>query len=153
MQMKTIQIDFDVHKAIEAQRTGFDDEPNDVLRRLFKLKPRDKRPNLDINPDELSQSIETMLDGGWISKNVDLSAGTKVRMEYDGVTHMGEIVDGKWHVEGEDFKSPSGAAVYVVSKQRGQHTSVNGWNYWQVLDETKGKWVLLKDLRDRKKAS
>ncbi|MGO9302185.1 MAG: hypothetical protein ACLP3R_00590 [Candidatus Korobacteraceae bacterium] len=36
-EFRQIEIDFDVHKQIEAIRTSFQEAPNDVLRRVFKL--------------------------------------------------------------------------------------------------------------------
>ena len=36
-ELRTIEIDFDVHKKIEAERTSFSESPNDVLRRLLRL--------------------------------------------------------------------------------------------------------------------
>lgn len=41
--MKTIEIDLDVNKAIEAGRIGFEESPNEILRRLLgiDLRPRD----------------------------------------------------------------------------------------------------------------
>lgn len=46
--MKTIEIDLDVNKAIEAGRIGFDESPNEILRRLLgiDLRPR----NADVRP-------------------------------------------------------------------------------------------------------
>ncbi|MGH6978251.1 MAG: hypothetical protein ACRED4_03000, partial [Brevundimonas sp.] len=38
----TIEIDFDVHKTIETNRTSFAETPNDVLKRLLAIAP----PNL-----------------------------------------------------------------------------------------------------------
>ncbi len=41
--MKSVEIDLDVNKAIEAGRTGFEESPNQILRRLLgiDLRPRD----------------------------------------------------------------------------------------------------------------
>ena len=36
-EMRTIKIDFDIHKRIEMERRGFDDPPNAALRRLLGL--------------------------------------------------------------------------------------------------------------------
>ena len=36
-QTKPIEIDIDVHRAMERQRTSFDQSPNDILREVFKL--------------------------------------------------------------------------------------------------------------------
>lgn len=43
--MKTIEIDLDVNKAIEAGRIGFDESPNEILRRLLGI---DLRPRNDV---------------------------------------------------------------------------------------------------------
>ena len=37
-EFRSIEIDFDVHKVIEIERRGFQESPNDVLRRLLKIK-------------------------------------------------------------------------------------------------------------------
>lgn len=42
---RSIEIDLAVHKCLEAERRGFDETPNDVLRRLLKLEANAKRPN------------------------------------------------------------------------------------------------------------
>ena len=44
MILAPIEIDIEVHKAIEARRLSFDERPNDILRREFGLKRDDARP-------------------------------------------------------------------------------------------------------------
>ena len=39
-QFRSIEIDIDVHKMIEMERQSFMESPNDVLRRLFKIKSK-----------------------------------------------------------------------------------------------------------------
>src|SRR5216110_3271830 len=98
----TIEIDFDVHKVIEAERRGFDDPPLAALRRLLKLG------------DPPAPVGETTSGRPWTYKNVVLEHGTHLRMRYNHRTHEGRIVDGRWLVEGEFYDSPSGAAVGVA---------------------------------------
>src|ERR1019366_1299341 len=88
--LRTIEIDFDLHKRIETARESFSETPNDVLKRLLKIGQATKPP-------------ETESPGGgrpWSGKGVVLPHGTQLRMEYNGRSHSGEIVDGQWHVEG-----------------------------------------------------
>src|SRR5690348_4983985 len=101
----TIEIDFDVHKAIEMARQSFSETPNDVLRRLLKIGqgagslPETGPPRGSGRP--------------WSGKGVVLPHGTRLRMEYNGRSHSGEIIDGQWHVESGVYGSPSAAAVGV----------------------------------------
>jgi hypothetical protein len=116
---RTIEIDFEVNKQIELERTSFQETPNDVLRRLLKIGGKAapapegaKRP--------------------WSGKGVTLRHGTEVRMEYNGKVYNGVIDDGSWLVEGKRFGSPSAAAGGVAVTKNGSHPSLDGWIYWRV---------------------
>jgi hypothetical protein len=136
----TIEIDFDVHKVIEMARESFSETPNDVLRRLLKIGQTPKP--------------ETGLHGNggrpWSGKGVILPSGTRVRMEYNGRSHSGEIIDGQWHVEGGIFGSPSAAAVGVAKNKAGEPiTSLDGWLYWHAQFPGTSKWIPISLLRKR----
>lgn len=127
--LKTIEIDFDVHKMIEAERRGFDDTDNDILRRLLGLGETTAEPDSpDGNP-------------AWAGKGVILPHGTLVRMAYQGVMHDGSIQDGKWAVGLRREKSPSAAARSVTG------TSVNGWAVWEVKRPGDPSFIPLQALR------
>ncbi len=129
--LRTIQIDFDLHKLIEAERRGFGETPNEVLRRLLKLGP----------PSPSHASLKPIVRGrAWSDEGVVLAHGTKVRMSYNGRTHEGEIVDGKWVVEGKSFSSPSGAASGTAITKRGKKTRLDGWKYWEVKLVGEDSW-------------
>ena len=64
--MRTIEIDFDVHKAIEAERQSFSEVPNAVLRRLLKLGP-----GASVMP------TANGIGGAWTGKGVTLTKLTK----------------------------------------------------------------------------
>jgi len=137
---RTIQIDLDVHKLIEAERRSFDEPSLTALRRLLGLP--EKLPTTPPGPSSISP------EGGrpWSSKGVVLPHGTHLRMSYNGRTHTGKIIDGKWHVEGNVYSSPSGAASDVAITKRGTKTSLDGWEYWEVKRPTDAHWVRLLEL-------
>ena len=89
MTARSIEIDFDVHKAIELARTSFSETENDVLRKLLKL-------------GEASVTTSSMETGGlpWSRKGVTLAHGTRLRMEYNGRQYSGAVENGEWVFEG-----------------------------------------------------
>src|SRR4051794_12766273 len=85
----SIEIDFEVYKLIEAERKGFDEPRLAALRRLLGLK---NQPQTD------AASPRPGLP--WIGAGVELPHGTEVKMFYSGRQYDGEILNGKWHVDG-----------------------------------------------------
>lgn len=134
--MRTIEIDFDIHKLIEAERGSFSDSPNEALRRLLGLGAS---PN---------GSPTLMQAGGssWSGRGVTLPHGTQLRMTYNGRQYTGVIDDGAWLVEGERFTSPSAAAGDVVSTKDGRRTQLNGWIYWYCKRPGDTDWATIKEL-------
>jgi len=136
-ELRTIEIDFDVHKKIELERSSFAESPNEVLRRLLKISGQS--PTLS----------EALVNAGrpWSGKGVTLPHGTALRMEYNGRQYTGVIKDGEWVVEGERFKSPSAAAGGVAVTKDGKHTRLDGWVYWYVKRPGDGDWITIRELR------
>ena len=135
----TVEVDFDVYKLIETERRSFDEPRNDALRRLLKLPAAVPAPPRATNGGSPSERA-------WSGVGVTLKHGTKLRMSYNGRLHEGEIVDGKWVIEGRAFDSPSGAASGVALTKRGEHPSLNGWVYWEALAPGSEKWVRIATL-------
>lgn len=139
-ELRTIEIDFDVHKLIEAERRSFGELPNDALRRLLSLPERPREP--------ASVGTAVATGGGpWSSDGVVLPHGTQLRMTYNKRTHSGEISDGKWIVEGRTYDSPSGAASDVGRTKNDRKTRLDGWNYWQVLTPGETEWKSIASMR------
>ena len=134
--MRTIEIDFDVHRAIEMERKSFDDTPNSTLRRLLKLEGT--TPTSDAPPSS---------GRAWAGKGVTLPHGTEVRMEYNGRVYIGRIENGEWVVEGTRFKSPSAAASGVAITRAGKKTNLDGWIYWQIKRAGDIRWSPLSQLK------
>lgn len=137
MQMCPIEIDFDIHQAIELERKNFEETPNEVLRRLLKLPT--------------GNAQKPVFSGGksWSSKGVTLPHGTKLRMEYNGVEYEAEIVDGAWSCGGSFHAGPSPAAASVAKTKDGSTTSLNGWIYWSAKVPGATKWTPISALRSK----
>src|ERR1700722_13119138 len=101
MQLRPIEIDIEVYRFIEAKRTSFAQSHNDILREVAGL------PKAAVGLKLAAAAADGM---AWTGKGVSLPHGTKLRMTYNGKTHLGEIVNGAWHVDGGIYRSPSAAA-------------------------------------------
>jgi hypothetical protein len=139
--MRTIEIDFDVHKLIEAERTSFDEPENVALRRLLKLP--------HASSVRSSSIVSAVATGAWSGKGVKLPAGTELRMEYRGNEHRGVIENAEWVIAGMHFKSPSAAAGGVAETKAGTRPSLDGWKYWHVKRPGDPSWLSLEALRRR----
>ena len=135
--LRTIEIDFEVHKIIELERKSFSETPNEVLRRLLKVSGT--RPSL--------QPQKATTGRPWSGKGVTLPHGTELQMDYNGRQYTGGIDNGEWVVEGQRFKSPSAAAGGIAVTKSGKHTNLDGWNYWQAKRPGDTDWVAIKDMR------
>jgi hypothetical protein len=136
-QYRSIEIDFDVHKLIEAERRSFNDPPIAALRRLLRL------------PEKKEEQAST--GRSWSSEGAVLPHGTKVRMSYGGKLIEGEIIDGNWVCDGQAFDSPSAAASGLALTKDGEKTSLNGWNYWEAKLPGSAEWQRIAALRTLKR--
>jgi len=138
--MRSIEIDFDVHKKIEGERRSFDETPNVVLRRLLGIRGEDVGPIRKTG-------------GGkpWTSKGVTLPDGTELRMTYNSQVYSGKVVDGQWKVGENYYNSPSDAAGGVARTKAGGSPSLNGWLYWKAKCPGESEWIEIQQLRNRVK--
>ena len=135
---RTIEIDFDIHKLVERERQNFSETPNTVLRRLLQLPARHAGPPVKKNGAS---------GRAWSGEGVTLPHGTAVRMRYNRRQHEGEIVDGKWVIDGKGYDTPSGAASDVAVTKRGKKTRLDGWIYWEAKVPGDTTWMPIKGLR------
>jgi hypothetical protein len=138
MQLRSIDIDIDVHRHIEANRTSFGQTPNDILRELFRLPSA-------IRGDQPAEQLKPAGDWSW--KGVTLPAGTELRMTYNGRTHTGVVSGGVWQISGASYTSPSRASAALARSREGATVSLNGWTQWEVRKPGSNRWVLLDSLR------
>lgn len=130
--MPTIDVDFEVFKALTARRPTEDVTENDVLRELLRL-PRQSALTAPPNP---------AAHDDWVIKSVRLPSGTELRATYKGQTYLARVSSGALVLNGKRFDSPSAAAMSIT-----QHP-VNGWTFWQCRMPGHGRWTALKDLRN-----
>ncbi|WP_083101403.1 hypothetical protein [Pseudophaeobacter leonis] len=138
MQMKSIEIDFDIHKLIEAERRGFDEPEYVALRRLLGLKEAAG----PVETDAASEGRPFIQDG------VSIPHGSLARMEYlrGSQVYEGQFLDGCLVLEGTKSSLSSAAAAVAVTKD-GTKPSLNGWLYWQAQVPGQQEWRSLDDLR------
>ncbi len=146
--MKTIEIDFDVHRLIELERRGFEEPENAALRRLLKLPAGPPPSQVILGAEAYSGNVENPKNAAaWSWKGVVLPHATELRMEYRGQMVRGRVENGKWLVEGKSYTSPSDAAGSSVQTKSGEKPSLNGWLYWEVKRPGDATWRKLKGLK------
>jgi hypothetical protein len=143
-EFRTIEIDFDIHKLIEAERRSFTETPNEVLRRLLNMSTPEPSTQAARKPDA---------GRSWSGEGVTLPHRTALRMRYNGRQHEGQVVDGKWIVDGKTFDSPSGAASGVAITKSGKRTRLDGWIYWEVRVPGDESWMPISGLRRKTNGS
>ncbi|MDB5810505.1 MAG: hypothetical protein JWN94_2627 [Betaproteobacteria bacterium] len=131
--MMTIEVDFDVFKALTHMRPREDVTHNDVLRGLLKL-PKSKIATAE-------RTSESSAQGAWIAKAVRFPAGTEFRATYKGKEVRGRVEAGALVVNETRFSTPSAAAVAVTG------SPVNGWSFWECRLPGQAAWKMLKAIR------
>ena len=129
--METIEIDFDVYKALTIRRESEEVTYNDVLRDLLGLNPAVKEKKMGYD------------NGGspWVVKGVTFPHGTEFRATYKGLVYTGKVENGALVVDGKRFSSPSAAAGSITNNL------VNGWIFWECKLPGQSYWVTAKQLR------
>jgi negative regulator of replication initiation len=131
--MYTIEIDFDVFKAITSRRTSESITPNDVLRELFGLKKQEQPP----------PSLEEKGKTPWITKGITFPHGTEFRATHKGKIYYAVVQEGALLLDGKKYYSSSNAAGAITGN------AVNGWIFWECKLPGSQEWKLIKLLRPR----
>ena len=129
----TIEVDFDVYKALTARRETEATTYNDVLRRLLNLGQAPTQPVT--NPSAAASSDD------WFTKGVRFPAGTDFRAKYKGELHFGRVESGHLVVNGQTSQSPSEAAALIT------RNNVNGWDFWECRLPDGNIWQPINALR------
>jgi hypothetical protein len=133
--MHTVEIDFDVFKALTSRRASEEITYNHVLRELLGLGGK------AIQPTSSGASIEAASAADWVSKGVRFPAGTEFRGTYKGRTILGKVAGGALQVNGKSYDSPSAAAIAISGN------SVNGWVFWECRVPGTSSWRIIKSMR------
>jgi negative regulator of replication initiation len=130
--MTTIEIDFDVFKALTIRRKYEEESYNDVLRELLELGPPKKITKSD---RDIAQT------GDWVVKGVRFPAETEFRTTIKGEIYHAVVKDGGLVLNGKKYNSPSLAGVSITDY------AVNGWNIWECRMPGKSSWIRINTLR------
>ena len=118
--MATIEVDFDVFKALTVKRSSEEITENDVLRELLglpALRPSQSRKNV---------AAEREGEKDWIIKGVRLPAGSEFRATYKGRLTLARVENSALVLNGQRFDTPSSAAMSITNNP------VNGWTFWEA---------------------
>lgn len=135
--MATIDVDFDVYKALMMRRSSEEVTENDVLRELLGLPPL--RPS----HSRVGSHAQTQSATDWIAKGVRFPTGTEFRATYKGKTYLARVENGALVLSGQRFDTPSSAAMSIT------HNPVNGWTFWEARLPGQTSWRILKALRPK----
>lgn len=130
--MHTIEVDFDVFKALTARRAAEHVTYNDVIRELLKLEPR-------VGPSLTGEADRWPDD--WVVKGVRFAEGTQFRAKHNGRMYQARVEKSALVLDGKHYDSPSAAAVSITGY------AVNGWNFWEFLSRRTGDWTLMASVR------
>lgn len=131
MDMPTIEIDFEVFKALTMQREAESISYNDVIRGLLGL-PGSSVP----------LGVSAGSSDAWICKGVRFPVGAEFRAHYKGKLYSGKVDKEGILIDGARSSSPSDAARLIT------HNNVNGWTFWECRFPGESRWRLLKSLRN-----
>lgn len=129
--MPTIEVDFDVFKALIARRSTEEVSENEVLRQILGLPTRRVGQTPPASP----------APGDWVTKGVRFPAGTEFRAAYKGQTYLGRVEGGGLMLNGKRFDTPSAAAMSLTD------SPVNGWTFWEARLPGQAGWKMIKTLR------
>jgi len=147
--MRKIEIDFDVHQRIEAERKSFDDSPNAALRRLLDLGRPEQALSTNNATERLPSEITARPSADWRSKGVVLPDGTELHVDYSEVKARGRVAGDRLFFNGKPFRTPSAAVMSVVETARGSAVSaINGWRYLYARLPGEDKWMPLNKIRE-----
>lgn len=111
--MASIEIDFDVFKALTVRRPNEGVSYNDVLRELLGLE-------LESAQEKPANAV------GCHIKGVFFPDGTAFRVVYKGRTYTAEIRSGVWIGDDNQRRNSPSEAAHAVTG-----TNVNGWRFWE----------------------
>lgn len=136
--MRTIEVDFDVFKALTLRRPSESVTENDVLRELLGLPPAARAQSSALAASAAGVVSEP---GAWITKGVRFPAGTEFRAHYKGETHVARVQNGALVLNGQRYDTPSAAAMAITG------SPVNGWMFWECRLPGHTGWQMIKALR------
>lgn len=142
--MKTIEIPDDLYtKLLEETLKKGHREVHILIRNLLNQRR---------NQDSVSEEVHPFINGSGknlVTKGGSIPNGTKLRCTYKGRVFSAVVDSGSIVVEGERFRSPTEAAIYVAKIQGNDRASINGWKFWEYFNSDTGQWEVLDNFREK----
>lgn len=140
--MASIEVEFDIYKALTNLRQSESDTYNDVISRLLAAPHGGVKiaaPSVTGSPSEPHGFASgDMGTDAWHTKGVIFPAGTEFRASHKGKPYFGRVESGALVVNGKRYHSPSAAAVAITGN------SVNGWIFWECKRPGSDHWQSIK---------
>jgi hypothetical protein len=145
--MEKIEIDWEIHQMIEAERKGFAEPRYLALRRLLGLSAPAAAP-----APETAPIVQALGDGmPWTKNGVTIPHGAPARMEYGRGSwfqvYEGQFLNGRLVVNDQSFDTLSAAAKALATTKDGKKTSLDGWLYWKVKLPGDTEWRSIGGMR------
>lgn len=140
--MRTIEVDFDVYKALTLRRPSESVTENDVLRELLGLPRASHVSHSAQMPAAIAPPLEA---GAWVAKGVRFPHGTEFRAHYKGETHLARVEKSALVYNDQRYDTPSAAAMAITG------SPVNGWTFWECRMPGTANWQMIKARRQLKK--
>jgi len=140
--MRTIEVDFDVFKALTLRRPTESVTENDVLRELLGLPPAGR---VAPGAPGMTVALHPAGSGSWLTKGVRFPAGTEFRAHYKGETHLARVEKGALVLAGKRYDTPSAAAMAITNNP------TNGWTFWECRLPGAANWQMIKACRPQQR--
>ena len=134
-----VDLDPEVHEAVERRWRRHRESVNDLLRRSMGLD-RVERP---------AEPGAEPWGEPWRGGGVTLPHGTELRMSRAGRTWFGTVRHGEWLVGRGRFAGPEAAARWVSCRHGDRTARPDPWLAWTVRFPRGRSWRTLASLRDR----
>jgi hypothetical protein len=125
-----INVTIEIYKLIEQNRLSFEENHDDILRRMLGLPIHSEKP-------EIKGEF-------YLGEGVSVPFGTILRKVYKGMEYLAEVKDGGIWINGKKYPTVNQAAN-AISDSKNQ----NAWKFWEVKRPQDSEWILLHDLRPK----
>ena len=135
--MRSVDIDFDVFKALTAQLQSESDTYNAALRRLL---------GLTTSASPATTTSQKPEEKPWVSKGVMFDHETQFRANYKGQMYFAWAENGRLLVSNKGGKGASSSLSHAARLIT--NTSVDGWTFWEVKRPIDSVWRKASELRN-----
>ncbi len=135
---QTLNIDIDIHRAIENARVSFEESSTTILRRLLGID--------GASGDTCSAPGQAPWIGTGQSAGMTLPHGTRLRLIYNDLNLEGSVENGALVFNGTRYPTPSSIRPLCKTRSGKPPKSLNGKSVISALLPETGQWTRLSDI-------